>query len=145
MGFYEESKKAFKEIRESLDKIETILKTQRTIIQNGRYALIDRGYEYVVACGYEGEGKSWQQGYYYSHWDDLEKKGICLTNALDHYMLLTNENYISKGRLEELATHFKDGLLCDDEEAAMEYFERICDMDEKEMQFFGIERRKSNG
>ena len=108
----------------------------RVILQEGRYAIIDRGHEYVVACGFNGF--EWNQGYYYSHWNNERQKSISLAEALDHFRLLTDETYISKNRLVELATHFKDGLLCDDEESAMEYFEKFCEMNENEMQFFGL-------
>lgn len=110
------------------------------ILKEGRYVLIDRGHEYVVACGFNGN--EWNQGYYYSHWNNERQKTISLAEAVNHFRVLTDETYISRGRIEELATHFKDGLLCDDEEAAMEYFEMVCDMDEVEMQFFGIEKEE---
>lgn len=67
--------------------------------------------------------------------------------VLDHSQTKTENIYISRSRLEELATCFKDGLLCDDKESAMEYFKNFCDMNENEMLFFGIQEREdeSNG
>lgn len=106
------------------------------ILQEGRYALIDRGHEYIVACGFDG--KEWEHGYCYSHWNNERQKTISLAEAVNHFRLLTDETYISRGRLVELATNFKDGLLCDDEESAMKYFDKFCDMNETEMQFFGL-------
>lgn len=50
-----------------------------------------------------------------------------------------NPNYIPRIRLEELATLFKDGLIEDDKESAMEYFNEVCEMSEEEKSFFGIE------
>jgi len=50
-----------------------------------------------------------------------------------------NPNYIPRTRLEELATLFKDGLISDDRESAMEYFDEYCEMSEEEKSFFGIE------
>lgn len=46
---------------------------------------------------------------------------------------------ISRSRLEELATLFKDGLISDDRESAMEYFDEVCEMSEEEKAWFGIE------
>lgn len=108
----------------------------RVILQEGRYAIIDRGHEYVLACGYDGKG--WELGYYYSHWNNERQKAISLLDVVDHFMAKTDKTHISRSRLVELATYFKDGLLCDDEESAMEYFEKFCDMNETEMQFFGL-------
>lgn len=42
-------------------------------------------------------------------------------------------------RLVELATLFKDGLIEDDEEQALIYFDETCEMTEEEKEFFGIE------
>ena len=47
---------------------------------------------------------------------------------------------ISRSRLEELATLFKDGLISDDRESAMEYFNEVCEMTDEEKEFFGIEK-----
>lgn len=43
------------------------------------------------------------------------------------------------GRLSELATMFKDGLIEDDEEEALRYFSEECGMTEDEYAYFGIE------
>lgn len=46
---------------------------------------------------------------------------------------------IPRCRLEELATLFKDGLISDDRESALEYFDEVCEMTEEEKEWFGIE------
>lgn len=51
----------------------------------------------------------------------------------------TETDYITRCRLEELATQFKDGLIEDDEEQALIYFDEVCEMSESEKGFFGIE------
>ena len=51
----------------------------------------------------------------------------------------TEDNYIPRWRLEELATQFKDGLIEDGEYEAMEYFNEVCEMTDEEKEFFGIE------
>ena len=50
-----------------------------------------------------------------------------------------NADFIPRCRLEELATLFKDGLISDDRESALEYFDECCEMSEEEKSFFGIE------
>ncbi len=109
------------------------------ILRNGRYALIDRGHEYVVACGFDEETKEWGQGMYYTHWNESETKKMCmLQDALNRFRTLVDMNYISRRRLEELATKFKDGLLECDEEFAMEFFEEECELLENEMKWLGL-------
>ena len=113
------------------------------ILRNGRYALLEMKNQYVVACGFDEtqeEGSQWAQGYYYTHWNSSEiVKQRMLSAALEYYRSLTETDYIPRCRLEELATQFKDGLIEDDEESAMEYFNEVCEMTENEKEFFGIE------
>ena len=113
------------------------------LLRNGRYALLEMKNQYVVACGFDetqAEGSQWDYGAYYSHWNrSVEDKQKALYNALDFFRLKTETDYIPRFRLEELATQFKDGLIEDDEESAMEYFDSVCEMTESEKEFFGIE------
>ena len=113
------------------------------ILQNGRYALIEMKTQYVVACGFDEtqpEGSQWSQGYYYSHWNTSEiVKQRMLSAALEYYRTLTETDYIPRCRLEELATLFKDGLISDDRDSALEYFDECCEMSEEEKSFFEIE------
>ena len=51
---------------------------------------------------------------------------------------VTEQKPIEWDRLSELATLFKDGLLQDDEEQAMIYFNETCEMTPSEMEYFGI-------
>lgn len=114
------------------------------ILRNGRYALLEMETQYVVACGFDEtqpENQQWTQGCYYTHWNTSEAvvKQRMLSAALDCYRILTENNYIPRCRLEELATQFKDGLIEDDEEQALIYFDEVCEMSESEKEFFGIE------
>ena len=112
------------------------------ILRNGRYALLEMETQYVVACGFDEtqpEGSQWSQGYYYTHWNTSEiVKQRMLSAALDNYRMLTETDYIPRYRLEELATQFKDGLIEDDEEQALIYFDEVCEMSDEEKEFFGI-------
>ena len=113
------------------------------ILRNGRYALLEMKTQYVVVCGFDktqSEGSQWSQGYYYTHWNTSEiVKQRMLSAALEYYITLTETDYIPRCRLEELATQFKDGLIEDDEEQALIYFDEVCEMTESEKEFFGIE------
>lgn len=112
------------------------------ILRKGRYALIDRGHEYVIAMGFDEtkpENQQWEQGMYYTHWNESEIKKMCMLQAaLDHFRLFVDMDYISRRRLEELATKFKDGLIECDEDFAREFFEDECDLSESEMEWLGI-------
>ena len=116
------------------------------ILRNGRYALLEMETQYVVACGFDEtlpEGSQWSQGYCYTHWNDSEiVKQRMLSASLEYYRTLTESDYITRCRLEELATLFKDGLIEDDEESAMEYFDEVCEMSETEKEFFGIKTER---
>ena len=113
------------------------------LLRNGRYALLEMKTQYVVACGFDEtqeEGSQWAQGYYYTHWNENGVvKQRMLSAALEYFRTLTETDYIPRCRLEELATQFKDGLIEDCEESAMEYFDEVCEMTESEKEFFGIE------
>ena len=61
-----------------------------------------------------------------------------LQAAIEVFRDKTEGTYIPRDRLEELATLFKDGLMEDDEEQAMVYFEETCEMANYEKDFFGI-------
>lgn len=46
---------------------------------------------------------------------------------------------ITRERLEEIATRALHALVEDDEETAREFFEAALELDEEEMEYFGIE------
>jgi hypothetical protein len=106
-----------------------------------KFSLIETDNNYIVACGYsalERWGRQWEHGVYYMFLNGKEKL-VALNKATEKLFEKVNADYISRCRLEELATLFKDGLISDDRESAMEYFDEVCEMDESEKEFFGIE------
>lgn len=114
------------------------------LLQKRNYALILRKAsldEYAVVYGLNEETGEWNHtvGYWnfgkYSRLDQAK----ALQKAVECFRAKTEDDYISRYRLEELATQFKDGLLQDDKESAMEYFTEECEMTDYEMEFFGIE------
>ena len=112
---------------------------RNVLFEENNIALIDDGHQYIVAIGYNKEDKTWGQGHYFTHWNKTPRdKAIALDDAINYYLFRT-ENLIPKCRLIELATLFKDGLIEDDEENALEYFTEVCEMEDYEKEFFGIE------
>lgn len=98
--------------------------------------------EWNVALNYDQENKSWDSGNYcYSLESAL---ATCLmkmnSTAIKSYYQrdVEDKTEMTYDRLTELATLFKDGLIEDDRESAMEYFDVYCEMDDKEKEFFGI-------
>lgn len=113
------------------------------ILEKGNYALILRGSrmeEYAVVNGLNKERGNWAYTCCYYNFGDYTQidKTKALYLAVDYFRMRTEDNCIPRCRLEELATRFKDGLLTDDEESALEYFDEVCEMTDEEKEFFGI-------
>lgn len=62
-----------------------------------------------------------------------------LAACLEVFRYYTEPDYISRDRLIELATRFKDNLIYADPEVAVECFDEDCDLSEEEKEFFGID------
>ena len=114
------------------------------LFEKGDYALVKRGSEmtqYAVVYCLDNANKCWgcTVGYTdfgkYSSLTEIE----ALQDMIELFRMRTETDNIPRCRLEELATQFKDGLIVDDEESAMEYFDEVCEMTESEKEFFGIE------
>lgn len=116
----------------------------KEILRKDGYALLqsESDTKYVVASGYDPtqpEDQQWNYGTYFCYFQNKSNKADCLQDALDCFRNKTESDYIPRCRLEELATLFKDGLVSDDRESAMEYFDEVCEMTEEEKTYFGIE------
>lgn len=116
------------------------------IVQKKEYALIkmESTEEYKIVSDICDDGswaytvRSWMYGNY----------GTCgtpeifvLQNAIDSFRYKTENDYIPRSRLEELATQWKDTLLeeCNmTDEEQYEYFMNECAMDDAELEFFGL-------
>ena len=83
---------------------------------------------------------SWMYGKY------GREEYLVMQDALDAFRARTENTYIPRSRLEELATKFKDGMFsCDlDEEEYDEFFDDECDMTDDELDFFGMKRGECN-
>lgn len=114
------------------------------LLRNGDYALLqsESDTQYAVVSGYDPtqpKDQQWVHGNYFTYFQNNLKKIQYLQSAYDCFMGKVNADYIPRCRLEELATLFKDGLISDDRESAMEYFDEICEMSEEEKEWFVIE------
>lgn len=116
----------------------------KLIIESGEWALILRGSrmkEYAVVNGLDKEKSIWAWTCVYYNFDLYSplSQAEALAKAIDYFRSRTESDFIPRCRLEELATLFKDGLISDDRESAMEYFDECCEMTEEEKSFFGVE------
>ena len=114
------------------------------IMEKNDYALILRGTrmeEYAVVYQLDKVKGSWAWTCCYVNFGSFApcNQAQALASCVDYFRSKTEEGYIPRCRLEELATLFMDGLICDDRVSAMEYFDEICEMSEEEKSFFGIE------
>ena len=109
------------------------------ILRKDDYAVLQNkgDTQYVMAWGYNPdapENQQWAFGTYFTYWTNTEAKARCLANAIDCFRSNIEENYISRGRVEELATKFKDCINGDED------YEHLVnnDMYKNEREFFGI-------
>lgn len=117
------------------------------ILRKDKYALLqsENNTQYAVVSGYDPtlpEDQQWSHGTYFTYFQNNPKKILYLQSAYDCFMKKVNADFIPRCRLEELATLFKDGLISDDGESAMEYFDEVCEMTEEEKEWFGIAVKK---
>lgn len=99
--------------------------------------------KYVVCSHFDNAkrfGEKWELGHYFDVWSGTTAEEQL--KAATMYLYGIKEEPISYARLSELATLFKDGLICDDEEQAMTYFDETCEMTEEEKEYFGIKTDK---
>ena len=118
----------------------------KEILWKDKYALLqsESDTQYAVVSGYDPtqpEDQQWEHGTYFLYLNDTNKKAESLSNALELFRYRTENNYISRQRLEELATKFKDGLYGADleDEEYEDFFNEECKMTKYEKEFFGIE------
>ena len=103
--------------------------------------------QYCVCRNYnpnEKEDQQYDGGTYFCYWGDKERKPYFLSAALENFRIKTEEDYISRFRLEELTTKFKDGLFECDEDFATEFFEEECELTDSEMEWLGIENNEED-
>lgn len=117
---------------------------------DGNIALIKRGgecQEYAVVrnldinCDMEKNCWDWTIAYY-SPELNCSSDIVCLQKAIECFRIKTEENYISRCRLEELATKFKDWAIDNQnsyyEDEAKEVIVSECELSNYEAEFFGL-------
>lgn len=114
------------------------------LFEKGDYALVKRGSEmtqYAVVYCLDNANKCWGCTVDYADFGKYSSitEIEALQDMIELFRMRTETDYIPRCRLEELATQFKDGLIEDDEEQALIYFDEVCEMSESEKEFFGIE------
>ena len=113
------------------------------IAQKKEYALIkmESTEEYKIVSDICADGSwaytvcSWMYGKY------GREEYLVMQNAIDSFRYKTESDYIPRSRLEELATQWKDKIIQDcwmTEEEQNEYFIGEQDMDDAELEFFGL-------
>lgn len=111
--------------------------------RSGQYSLLmdEADTKFLVVYGYDSNAPENQQWSHtvtdYLYWEDKSKKPRYLSHAIDFLRSKTEPDYISRERLIELATRFKD---CESGDEDMEWV--IDDMEEHELKFFGLEGRR---
>ena len=114
------------------------------LFEKGRYALILRGKEmceYAVVADLDKAKGVWGATITYCGFGDFwpNTQAQALAACLEVFRYYTEPYYISRDRLIELATRFKDNLVDADPEAAVECFDEDCNLSEEEKEFFGID------
>ena len=107
------------------------------ILRKDKLALLqsENNSQYAVASGYNPDGKEdeqWSHASYFMYYGNEQAKALYLQAALDMFRAKSEENYIPRYRLEELATKFKD------KEEAMIFFDEECELTDSEKEWFGI-------
>lgn len=113
------------------------------IAKKKEYALIkmESTEEYKIVSDIRADGSwaytvcSWMYGKY------GREEYLVMQNAIDSFRYKTENDYIPRSRLEELATQWKDKIIQDcwmTEEEQNEYFIGEQDMDDAELEFFGL-------
>ena len=117
------------------------------IMEKGDYALILRGNElkeYAVVRGLDKERGDWERTSDYWSYEyngsKIANQALALAKAVDFFRMRTEGDYVSRARLEKLATLFTDKLIENDERKAMDFFDDYCDMEdyEKELLCMGV-------
>lgn len=131
------------------------MEVKSILFESGKYALINRGKdvtEYAVVYGLNKTTNEWDHtvGYFTVYKPEEEPK--MLLSALDLYISKTNPYHISKCRLEQIATMFKDRISeleyeeCEDDEQfsldTLEFMAEELELTDVECDYFGIDKNQ---
>ena len=105
------------------------------------------GRQFIVGVGYDPKapvGQQWGHGFYFSYWKDEEYKADSLMKAVDYLLYKTSENYVSKSRLEEIATAALHELKEIDEDSFTDFCEGDLDLTDEERKWCGLNEEENN-
>lgn len=105
------------------------------ILTKGQYTLLENKKEYIVAYKYNEDTQSWAHEAYFSHWGDSEKKLDCLNGALDYIRYKTDETFITRKRMKELAYLAIQAII---EDTGFGNFIDVSEMSVDEAVYFGV-------
>ncbi|MGN0245041.1 MAG: hypothetical protein ACI4DK_03615 [Lachnospiraceae bacterium] len=105
------------------------------ILTKGQYTLLENEKEYIVAYKYNKDTQSWAHGAYFSHFGENERKFKCLARALDCIRYSTDETFITRARMEELADLAIQTII---EDTGFEDFIEVSEMSVDEAVHFGV-------
>ena len=112
------------------------------LLRKGNCVLVENkiAEEYIVGVGYNPEapvGQQWRQGHYFSYL--FSDRGTALIKAVDFLLSRASEYYVSKARLEEIATAALHELKEVDEDTFFDFCENDLDLTEEEREWFGLD------
>lgn len=105
------------------------------ILTKGQYTLLENYKEYIVAYSYNEDTQSWASGAYFSHFGDNKRKLKCLSSALEYLQDRTEETFITKARMSELADLAIHAII---EDTGFEDFIEETEMSVEEAVYFGV-------
>ena len=111
------------------------------LLRKGNCVLVENkiAEEYNVGVGYNPEapvGQQWRQGHYFSYL--FSDRGTALMKAVDFLLSRASEYYVSKARLEEIATSALHELKETDEDSFTDFCENDLDLTDEEKEWFGL-------
>ena len=116
------------------------------LLQKGNISLLQSqsDTQYCVCSDYDKTQKEDQQYYngtYFCYWGNEERKAHFLSAALECFRARTEENYISRYRMEEIASKSIDAFIESEPNEAAYFFtgRHELDMNESELDFFGLD------
>lgn len=113
------------------------------IMTKGNYSLILRKQsldEYAVVHGLNKETGEWNHTVDYWNFGTycLQNQALALSAAIECFRAKTEKNFISKYRLEEIATKSLHAMKQWEEDTCVDYFEEELDLEDFEREYFGL-------
>ena len=122
---------------------------KEVILRKGNCVLINdhAAQQYIVGVDYDPDapkGQQWGYGLYFPYWMNAEKEVDALLAATEILLIKTDENYVSKARLEQIATAALHELKEIDEDSFIDFCEGDLDLTDEEKEWFGLNEEEEN-